>query len=204
MVVQGFGNVGMFAALLGVELLGMKLTAVSMVDGAIYNPKGIDVKALAEYARQHGGSTVGFPGAEALPMDELLTQECDLLVPAALEGVITPENAGNIKAKMILELANGPTTPEADAILNERGIIVVPDFLANAGGVTVSYFEQTQNSYNYYWETDEIQRQLDRKMSAAFKTIFEMSVERKIPLRDAAFLVAVSRVADACKLRGWV
>ncbi len=204
MVVQGFGNVGMYAALIGEEMLGMKVTAIGMVDGAIHNPKGIDVKALAEFSKQHGGTVVGFPGAEPFPMHELLTLECDLLVPAALEGVLTPDNASKVQAKMILELANGPTMPEADAILNERGIIVLPDFLANAGGVTVSYFEQTQNSYNYYWETDEVRKLLDRKMSNAFKAIYEMSVARKVSLRDAAFLVAVSRVAEACKLRGWV
>jgi len=203
MVVQGFGNVGMYGAILGEELLGMKLTAVSMVDGALINTDGIDIAALVEYNRIHG-TIVGFSGAEPLPMDDLLLQECELLIPAALEGVITPANVEKINTKFVLELANGPTTPEADAILNEKGIIVIPDFLANAGGVTVSYFEQTQNSYNYYWEPDEIRRLLDRKMSLAFKTIHEMSVARKIPLRDAAFLVAVSRVAEACKLRGWV
>ncbi len=203
MVVQGFGNVGMYGAILGTELLGTKLTAVSMVDGALVNPDGIDVQALVQYNKVHG-TIVGFPGAKPLPLEELLLQECDLLVPAALEGVITPDNVDGIKAKMILELANGPTTPEADAVLNAKGIIVIPDFLANAGGVTVSYFEQTQNSYNYYWDLETIHTQLDNKMSQAFKTIFEMSVSRKVPLRDAAFLVAVSRVAEACKLRGWV
>jgi glutamate dehydrogenase (NAD(P)+) len=203
MVVQGFGNVGMFAAILGAELLGTKLTAVSMVDGALVNPEGIDVAALVEFFNKTN-TIVGFPGAKPLPLDELLQQECELLVPAALEGVITPSNVDKIKTKMILELANGPTTPEADAVLNAKGVIVLPDFLANAGGVTVSYFEQVQNTYNYYWELDEIRTKLDAKMTHAFKTIYEMSVERKVSLRNAAFLVAVQRVANACKTRGWV
>ena len=202
-VIQGFGNVGMYGAILSKELLGMNLTAVSMVDGALVNPKGIDVAALVDFFNQKG-TIVGFPGADPLPLDELLVQECDLLVPAALEGVITAANVGKINAKMILELANGPTTPEADAVLRDREIIVLPDFLANAGGVTVSYFEQVQNTYNHFWEAEEIEKMLDRKMTSAFKTIYEMSVERKVPLRQAAFLVAVQRVATACKLRGWV
>lgn len=204
MVVQGFGNVGMYASLLGEELLGTKLTAVSMVDGAIQNPDGINVKALVEYSEQHKGSVVGFPGAKPIPMDELLTVECDLLVPAALEGAITADIARKIRTKMILELANGPTTPEADTILNERGIIVIPDYLANAGGVTVSYFEQCQNIQNYYWELEEVQTRLDQKMTAAFAAVHKMSVEKKTNLRDAAYLVSIARVAEACKLRGWV
>ena len=203
MVVQGFGNVGMYAAILGAELLGTKLIAVSMVDGALVNPEGIDVTALVDYFTKHA-TLVGFPDADPLPLDELLLQECDLLVPAALEGVITPANADKIKTKMILELANGPTTPEADAVLNAKGIVVLPDFLANAGGVTVSYFEQCQNAQNYYWEEDEVRGKLDRKMTSAFAAVYEMSVARKISLRNAAYLVAINRVAQACKLRGWV
>ena len=203
MAVQGFGNVGMYGAILGAELLGTKLTAVSMVDGALVNPDGIDVSALVEYSNQKG-TIVGFPGAKPLPLDELLLQECDLLIPAALEGVITEKNADKIKTKMILELANGPTTPEGDAILDKKGIIVLPDFLANAGGVTVSYFEQCQNAQNYYWEEDEVQRKLDRKMTDAFSAVYAMSVAKKVNLRDAAYLVSIDRVVKACKLRGWV
>ncbi|MCL2304943.1 MAG: Glu/Leu/Phe/Val dehydrogenase [Planctomycetaceae bacterium] len=203
MVVQGFGNVGMYAAILGTELLGTKLTAVSMVDGALVNPNGIDVTALVDYFNAKA-TIVGFPGAEPLPLDELLLQECDLLVPAALEGVITAANVDKIKTKMILELANGPTTPEADAVLNAKGIIVLPDFLANAGGVTVSYFEQCQNAQNFYWDIEDIQKRLDKKMTDAFKAVYEMSQSKKTSLRDAAYLVAVAKVAQACKLRGWV
>ena len=203
MVVQGFGNVGMYASILGTELLGTKLTAVSMVDGALVNPDGIDVAALVDFFKTNN-TIVGFPGAKPLPLDELLLQECDLLVPAALEGVITPANVDKIKAKMILELANGPTTPEADAVLDAKGIIVLPDFLANAGGVTVSYFEQCQNAQNYYWDEDEVQRKLDRKMTDAFAAVHAMSVAKKTSLRKAAYLVAIDRVAKACKLRGWV
>ena len=203
MVVQGFGNVGMYATILGTELLGTKLTAVSMVDGALVNPDGIDVAALVAYFNAKG-TIVGFPGAKPLPLDELLLQECELLVPAALEGVITATNVDKIKTRMILELANGPTTPEADAALEKKGIVVLPDFLANAGGVTVSYFEQCQNVQNYYWEEDEIHQKLDRKMTDAFAAVHAMSVDRKITLRDAAYLVSIDRVAKACKLRGWV
>ena len=203
MAIQGFGNVGMYTAILGTELLGTTLTAVSMVDGALVNPKGIDVQALVAYNDQKG-TIVGFPGAQPLPLDELLTQECDLLIPAALEGVITEKNAGQIKAKMVLELANGPTTPEADKILFDKGIYVIPDFLANAGGVTVSYFEQVQNCYNYYWDLETVRSSLDTKMTQACKEIFDRALQEKTPVRDAAYCVSIARVAQACKLRGWV
>ena len=203
MAIQGFGNVGMYSAILAPEILGTKLTAVSMVDGALVNPNGIDVSALVEYFNQKG-TIVGFPGAAPLPLDELFMQECDLLIPAALEGVITEKNAGQIKAKMILELANGPTTPEADKILADRGVCVLPDFLANAGGVTVSYFEQVQNCYNYYWDLETVRSSLDQKMTQACKEIFERALREKTPVRDAAYCVSVARVAQACKLRGWV
>ncbi|MCL2348321.1 MAG: Glu/Leu/Phe/Val dehydrogenase [Planctomycetaceae bacterium] len=202
-VIQGFGNVGMYAAVLCKEMLGANVIAVSQITDAIYNPKGLDIPALVEY-NQKNGVFEGFPGGESTSRDELLEIECDLLVPAALEGVITAKNVDKIKTKMVLELANGPTTPEADKVLNDKGIVVVPDFLANAGGVTVSYFEQVQNAYNYFWEVEEVRQMLDRKMTNAFKAIYDMSVARKIPLRDAAFLVAVARVAEACKWRGWV
>ncbi len=146
----------------------------------------------------------GFPNAQPISNDELLELECDVLYPAALEGAITSQNAGNIKAKIVCELANGPTTPEADAILYEKGVYVIPDFLANAGGVTVSYFEQVQNTYNYYWSLADVQKQLDSKMTTAFLAVHEMSKKVKAHNRLAAYMVAVQRVADACKIRGWV
>lgn len=162
MAVQGFGNAGQNAAILGETLLKMKLVAVSDSKGGIYNPKGINVKALIEYKRETG-SVVGFKDADSITNEELLELDVTVLFPAALENVITEENADKIKCKISCELANGPTTPEADNILFDRGILVLPDFLANAGGVTVSYFEQVQNAYNYYWSLKEIQRRLCEK-----------------------------------------
>ena len=202
MAIQGFGNVGSFAAQLGEEMFGMKLVAISDVHGAIRCPGGMDIKAMFEHFGKHK-TLVGTPGTEEIPRDELLVQECDLLIPAALEGVITEKNVGHIKAKMILELANGPTTPEADKVLAERNVVLLPDFLANAGGVTVSYFEQVQNCYNYYWDLDTVRSNLDQKMTQACKEIFERALCEKTSVRDAAYCVSIARVAAACKLRGW-
>jgi glutamate dehydrogenase (NAD(P)+) len=203
MAIQGFGNAGQFAALLGEEVLGLKLVAASDSRGGVYNAKGIDAKALVDY-KLRSGILQGFPGAEAISNEDLLTMEVTVLFPAALENVITKENAGKVRCKISCELANGPTTPEADGILYNKGILLLPDFLANAGGVTVSYFEQVQNTYNYYWELHEVHRRLDEKMTRAFHAVYDMSQREKINLRQAAYLVAVARVAEACKLRGWV
>ena len=150
------------------------------------------------------GKVADFPGSEPISNEDLLELDVDVLYPAALENAITGENADRIKAKVICELANGPTTPEADAILHKKGIFVLPDFLANAGGVTVSYFEQVQNTYNYYWSLEDVQSQLDRKMTDAFNSVYAMHQKEKVHMRLAAYLVAVARVAEACKLRGWV
>ena len=163
----------------------------------------MDPKALVKHKLESGALT-GFPGAKPISNDEILELECDVLYPAALEGVITAKNAGNIKAKIMCELANGPTTPEADKILFEKGVYVLPDFLANAGGVTVSYFEQVQNTYNYYWSLADVHQQLDRKMTDAYKSVYEMSKKTKVHNRLNAYMVAVARVAEACKIRGWV
>jgi glutamate dehydrogenase (NAD(P)+) len=203
MAIQGFGNAGQHAALLGEELLGLKLVAASDSKGGVYNAKGIDAKALVDY-KLRSGVLQGFPGAEAISNEDLLAMEVTVLFPAALENVITKENAGKVRCKISCELANGPTTPEADGILYDRAVLVLPDFLANAGGVTVSYFEQVQNTYNYYWELHEVHRRLDEKMTRAFHAVYEMSQREKINMRQAAYLVAVARVAEACKLRGWV
>ncbi|GKT10195.1 Glu/Leu/Phe/Val dehydrogenase [Desulforhabdus sp. TSK] len=203
MAVMGFGNVGKFAALLGEEILGLKLVAASDSRGGVYNPGGIDARALADY-KLRNGVLKGFPGAETLTNQELLELEVTILFPAALENVIVKENAPRLRCKICCELANGPTTPEADAILNDRGILVIPDFLANAGGVTVSYFEQVQNACNLYWELQEVQWRLDKKMTSAFQSVLTMSRDHKVSLREAAYLVAVARVAEACRLRGWV
>jgi glutamate dehydrogenase (NAD(P)+) len=203
MAIQGFGNAGQFAALLGEELLGLKLVAASDSRGGVYNGKGIDAKALVDH-KLRSGVLQGFPGAEKISNEDLLEMEVTVLFPAALENVITGENAGKLRCKISCELANGPTTPEADEILSDKGVFVLPDFLANAGGVTVSYFEQVQNTYNYYWELHEVHRRLDEKMTRAFHGVYEMSRREKINMRQAAYLVAVARVAEACKLRGWV
>ncbi|OPL11419.1 MAG: glutamate dehydrogenase [delta proteobacterium ML8_D] len=203
MAVQGFGNSGQNAALLGEKILGLKLVAASDSKGGIYNANGIDVEALIEH-KMKNNKVSGFPQAEEISNEQLLELEVGVLFPAALENVIVKENAPRLQCKISCELANGPTTPEADDILFDKGIIVLPDFLANAGGVTVSYLEQVQNTYNLYWEIEEIHWRLKEKMTRAFKSVYEMSQNEKINMRQAAYLVSVARVAEACKLRGWV
>ncbi len=203
MAIQGFGNAGQYAALLGSELLGLKLVAASDSRGGVYNPKGLDPQAIVDYKRQTG-SLEGFPNAEPISNEALLELDVTVLFPSALENVITPANANRIRCKIMCELANGPTTPEADDILFDKGVFVLPDFLANAGGVTVSYFEQVQNTYNFYWPLGEVHQRLDEKMTRAFHGVHQMYEQEKVNMRQAAYLVAVARVAEACKLRGWV
>ena len=203
MAIQGFGNAGQYAALLGAEYLGLRLVAASDSKGGIYNPKGLDPKKVVDY-KLRTGSLQGFSGAEPITNEALLELDVTVLFPAALENAITATNAGKIRCKISCELANGPTTPEADDVLFDRGIFVVPDFLANAGGVTVSYFEQVQNTYNFYWPLGEVQQRLDEKMTKAFHDVHQMYQKEKVNMRQAAYLVAVARVAEACKLRGWV
>ena len=203
MAVQGFGNAGQYAATLGASLLGMKLVAASDSQGGVHNPNGLDAKALVEW-KQKKGSLDGFPGATAISNEKLLELDVAVLFPAALENTITDVNASRISAKIVCELANGPTTPEADVVLAKKGIFVIPDFLANAGGVTVSYFEQVQNAYNYYWNLDLVYSRLDEKMTKGFNDVYAMHERHKVNMREAAYLVSVSRVAEACKQRGWV
>jgi glutamate dehydrogenase (NAD(P)+) len=203
MAVQGFGNAGQHAALLGEEVLGLKLVAASDSRGGVYSAKGIGAAALADYKLKNG-VLLGFPGTDAITNEELLGLDVTVLFPSALENSIRGDNAGNLKCRICCELANGPTTPEADQILDASGIVVLPDFLANAGGVTVSYFEQVQNAYNLYWEVDEVHWRLDKKMTRAFAGVHETAQRHKTNLREAAYLVSVARVAEACKLRGWV
>lgn len=203
MAVQGFGNAGQYAAILGKELLGLKLLAASDSRGGVYHSRGIDVDKLIAF-KQENGTLKGYPDAEALTNEELLELGVTVLFPAALENVITGDNAPRLRCRFSCELANGPTTPEADDILHEKGIIVLPDFLANAGGVTVSYFEQVQNTYNFYWGLSEVHQRLDEKMTHAFHNVYEMAQREKIHLRMAAYMVSVARVAEACKIRGWV
>ena len=200
--VQGFGNAGQFAATLGESILGMKLVAASDSKGGVYNPEGIDAQKLVDY-KLANGSLKGYPGAKEITNEELLALPVTVLFPAAMENTINEKTAPSVQCKISVELANGPTTPEGDKILDSKGIIVLPDYLANAGGVTVSYFEQCQNAQNFYWTLEEVQQRLDQKMTKAFKAVYDMSQEKKCNLRDAAYLVAVKRVADAAKLRGW-
>ncbi len=201
--IQGYGNAGHFVHQLGSELLGLKVVALSDSQGGIYNPGGFDYEAVHKYKRQTG-SVIDFPEAKNITNKELLELDVSILFPAALESVITVQNAPDIKAKIIAELANGPTTPEADQILYQKGVYIIPDFLCNAGGVTVSYFEQVQNAYNYYWPVETVHERLDNKMTAAFQAVHAMARQRKVHNRLAAYLVAVARVAEAVTLRGWV
>ena len=201
--VQGFGNAGQFAATLGASLLGMRIVAASDSQGGIYNPAGFDAEALVAH-KERTGSVVGFGEGDSVTNTELLELDVDVLIPAALENQITAENADRIKAKIVAELANGPTTPAADEILHGNGVYVIPDFLCNAGGVTVSYFEQVQNAYKFYWSEKRVNDLLDEMMTAAFHSVAEAATEYQAHNRMAAYTVAVGRVAEACKLRGWV
>ena len=203
-VVQGFGNAGSYAAKIIADEVGGKVIAIGEIDGTIFNAKGLDVHALHEHFLKTRG-VQGFKGGDFMPNPKAcLELKCDVLVPAAMENQITADNVDRVKAKIVMELANGPTTPEADAVLAEKKIVVLPDFLANAGGVTVSYFEMVQNAYSYYWDLDVVQDRLSRKMSHAFQAVHQAATKHKVPNRLAAYLVAVSRVAEAMKLRGWV
>jgi len=202
MAIQGFGNAGQYAALLGHEILGLKLLAASDSRGGIYNPKGLDPRRVVDY-KLKTGALEGFPDAEPISNEKLLELDVTVLFPSALENVITSANADRIKCRISCELANGPTTPVADQILHQNNIFVLPDFLANAGGVTVSYFEQVQNTYYYYWSLPLVNERLDEKMTRAFQGVYEMSQRQKVNMRQAAYLVAVARVAEACKIRGW-
>ena len=202
--IQGFGNAGQFAATLHQEILGGgKLIAVSDSRGGIINEDGLDPKAIVQYELETG-QVAGFPGSQPISNEDLLELKVDVPYPSALENVITDANAKNIRCKISCELANGPTTPEGDAILHENGVHVIPDFLANAGGVTVSYFEQVQNTYNYYWTLEDVYKQLDEKMTKAYDAVYEMHKKHDVHMRLAAYMVSVARVAEASKLRGWV
>ncbi len=198
--VQGFGNVGSSIARFCAEG-GAKVIAVSDARGGVYNAQGLDPIALKEHERRTG-SVARCKATEPITNQELLELDCDILVPAAIEDQITKANAAKIKAKIILELANGPTTLEADRILYDRGIIVVPDILANSGGVTVSYFEWVQDRAFYFWSADRVDRRLRRFMVSAFQRVWEMSQRARVDLRAAAYMVAVDRVARAARARG--
>ncbi len=198
--VQGFGNVGSAAARI-FHKRGAKIVAVSDVKGGIANPHGLDIPALTAHVAQTG-SVVGFAGAEPLTNEEILEAACDVLVPAALQGQITEANAHRISAKMVVEGANGPTTPGGDAILRERGILLIPDVLANAGGVTVSYFEWVQDIQSFFWSESQVNARLARIMRRAFAEVWDASETHKVDLRTAAYIVGVARVAEATITRG--
>lgn len=200
--IQGFGNAGLWAATLLEEMFGAKIVAVSDSKGGIYSPDGLVVKRVISHKKQTK-SVVDLPGTQNITNEELLELPVDILCPSALENAITKNNADKIKAKIIAELANGPTTPEADDILFKKNIFIIPDFLCNAGGVTVSYFEWVQNLYNYYWPLEEIHQKLDTKMTKAFHDVLECSQKNKVDMRTAAYILAVSRVVEAMELRGW-
>ncbi len=202
--IQGFGNAGQRAALLHHEILnGGKLIAVSDSRGAIFNPDGFDSKELVTH-KLKTGTVLDFPGAKKIKHEELLELDVNILYPAALENAISADNASKIKAKIICELANGPTTPEADLILSKKGIHVIPDILASAGGVTVSYFEMVQDKYSFFWDESTIHKRLDEKLTKAYHTVYEAVKEKNVHPRLGAMIVGVARVAEACKLRGWV
>lgn len=198
--VQGYGNAGGNAARL-IHELGTKVVAVSDSKGGIYNKNGLDPDEVAKHKKETD-SVIGFSGADDITNTELLAIECDVLIPAALENAITKENADDVKAKIIAEAANGPTTPEADKILEDKGIFIIPDILANAGGVTVSYFEWVQNGQNFFWSLEEINDRLRTVMLEAFKSVFETKEKYHAHMRIAANMLGISRVAEAAELRG--
>ncbi|MGE3403372.1 MAG: Glu/Leu/Phe/Val dehydrogenase [Vicinamibacterales bacterium] len=199
--VQGFGNVGSVSA----DLLakqGAKIVAVTDWKGGVYNQQGLDVPALLEYAAAHGKTVDGFPGGEPLTNDDLWGLDVDVLIPAALENQITEETAPKIRARIVTEGANGPTTPEGHRIMHERGIFVIPDILANSGGVTVSYFEWVQDRYGYFWEEEDVNTRLEKKMCEAFDDVLQTSIKFKVDLRTAAYIVAINRVGTVTGMRG--
>jgi glutamate dehydrogenase (NAD(P)+) len=200
--IQGFGNVGTHAAKLLHES-EFKVVAVSDVSGGYYRPEGLNVPQALRYALQHQGGLQGFTEAERITNEQLLALDVELLVPAALGGVITGENVNHIKAPIIIEAANEPIRPDADEKLHERGVVVLPDILANAGGVTVSYFEWVQNLQYYRWNLNRVRQELDRVLSQAFETVFEEAKQRQVSLRTAAYMLAIRRVHRATELAGF-
>ncbi len=198
--VQGFGNAGAIAARLMADE-GSTIIAVSDTGGAITNPAGLDVDRVLAWKKEHG-TVVGFPGSQTITNGELLELDCDVLIPAAYENQITAANAGNVKARIVAEAANGPTTPEADVILADKGVFMIPDILANAGGVTVSYFEWVQDLNRDHWSEAVVNAKLKEIMDRSFGEVLAMAQREQVNMRTAAYLVAVKRVADATAMRG--
>ncbi|MGH2454803.1 MAG: Glu/Leu/Phe/Val family dehydrogenase [Candidatus Limnocylindria bacterium] len=198
--IQGYGNAGSIAAeLLAAE--GASIVAVSDSSGGIHNPSGLDPAKVSAWKREHG-TVVGFPGSDEISNAAILELDCEILVPAALENQITHVNAPRIQARIVAEAANGPTTPEADAILHDRGIFLIPDILCNAGGVTVSYFEWVQDMQSFFWTEERINQSLKEIMDRAFEAVYNMGQRHDVEMRTAAYMVAVARVAEATTLRG--
>lgn len=203
--IQGFGNVGRFAAIYA-QQMGAKVVAVSDVSCALVNEDGLDIEALYEYvnASENDNMIKGFEGAKELDRDGIYDVKVDLFAPCALENSITSETVKRVDAKIVVEGANGPTTPEADRVLQERGVLLVPDILSNGGGVMVSYFEWVQNLQGYYWSFDEVQEKQEVKMIKAFNDIYKLMEEKNVTMRVAAFMMSIKRVADAMRIKGWV
>jgi glutamate dehydrogenase (NAD(P)+) len=198
--VQGFGNVGAVAASL-VAGLGARVVAITDWKGGVYNEKGIDLAKLTDHAQRHK-TVSGFGGGAVLTNEQLFALDVDVLIPAALENQITMQNAPSIRAKVIVEGANGPTTPDAHKHLHERGVFIVPDILANSGGVTTSYFEWVQDRHGYFWTEQEVNQRLEAKMCEAYNAVLQTSLRHRVDLRTAAYMVAIDRVASVTKLRG--
>jgi glutamate dehydrogenase len=201
-VIQGFGNAGTITAMLLAEL-GVTIIAVSDSRAAICKADGMNVDEIIKF-KQETGAVSGFPGSSEISNEELLTMACDILVPAALENQINKEVASKVQAKIVAEAANGPTTPDGNQVLFERGVFVIPDILCNAGGVTVSYFEWVQNLMRYYWTEEEVNQRLETKMVCAFEEVYQMHRAYEVDMRSAAYMVSVKRIADAMALRGWI
>lgn len=204
--VQGIGNVGSYTVLncekLGGTVVAMAEWCKSEGSYAIYNENGLDGQAMLDYMKEHG-NLLNFPGAKRISLEEFWASDVDIVIPAALENSITKEVAESIKAKLVCEVANGPTTPEADEVFAERGIVLTPDILTNAGGVTVSYFEWVQNLYGYYWSEEEVEQKEEIAMVKAFESIWKIKEEYNVTMREAAYMHSIKKVAEAMKLRGW-
>ncbi|OGU33923.1 MAG: hypothetical protein A3K13_07070 [Gemmatimonadetes bacterium RIFCSPLOWO2_12_FULL_68_9] len=198
--VQGFGNVGSISARL-LSDIGARIVAITDWKGGVYNPKGLDIEGLGKHVERHK-TVAGFEDAEPLTNEQLFNLDVDVLVPAALENQITMDNAPAIRAKVVIEGANGPTTPEAHRHLHERGILVVPDILANSGGVTASYFEWVQDRYGYFWTEKEVNERLEAKMCEAFDAVLRTALKYRVDLRTGAYIVAINRVATVTRMRG--
>ncbi len=201
--VQGFGNVGSYAAKIISEEYGAKVVAVSDINGGIYNPDGLDIEDVIRYRDENNGTIKGYPKAQSITNEELLTMDVDILIPAALENAITEEIAKDVKAKIIVEGANGPTTEGAEKILLEKGVFIVPDILANAGGVTVSYFEWVQDLQSFFWDIDDIRKRLKKMMVKEFGEVFKTKQKYNTDMRTAAYIVGIERVATAVRRRGY-